>query len=267
MFQIGEFSKMGKTTVKTLRYYDEMGLLKPAYTDPVTHYRFYKGAQLVTLHQIQSLRQMGFSIVEIKEILENPSVDVLKHRRRELYAQLQKIQKQLVRIDFILSGKEEKMKMNYQATIKELPGCTVYAKELIVPGYDDYFKLIPTIGKQVTEKYPNIKCAISEYCFIIYLDGEYKEKNFKVEFCEAVDQLYEDFEDIHFKSMEPETVVSVMHQGPYHTISQAYAFIFRWIEENGYAISGNPRESYIDGIWNCDSDSQWLTELQIPIVK
>lgn len=56
LYRIGEFSKLTKTTIKTLRYYDEVGLLKPDTIDKFTGYRFYGTDQLVKLHYIQSLR-------------------------------------------------------------------------------------------------------------------------------------------------------------------------------------------------------------------
>ncbi len=56
-----------------------------------------------------------------------------------------------------------------------------------------------------------------------------------------------------------------MHKGPYKKLPEAYAFALNWIEDNGYTIIGNPRESYIDGIWNKESDEDWLTEVQMPI--
>ena len=42
-------------------------------------------------------------------------------------------------------------------------------------------------------------------------------------------------------------------------------FAMKWVEENGYVVSEAPRESYIDGIWNKESDEEWLTEIQIPV--
>lgn len=66
MYRIGEFSKMSKTTIKTLRYYDEIGLLKPQETDRFTGYRLYTTDQLFKLHKIQSYRQIGLSIQEVK---------------------------------------------------------------------------------------------------------------------------------------------------------------------------------------------------------
>ena len=54
---------------------------------------------------------------------------------------------------------------------------------------------------------------------------------------------------------------------PVAVVPQAYAYAFKWIEENGYTAAGSPRENYIDGIWNKESEEDWLTELQIPIKK
>jgi DNA-binding transcriptional MerR regulator len=269
MLRIGEFSKMSKTTIKTLRYYDDEGLLKPEETDKFTGYRLYTTSQLAEVHKIRSLRQIGLSIGEIKLILSgNASVNsILEKRKAELLAELANSNDQLSRIEFILSGQEEDNFMNYQAIIKELPKCNVYSVETVIPDYNAYFSIIPPIGEKVMSKYPDLKCTTPEYCFVKYLDGEYKEKDIHIEFCEAIDKLKEDFDDIKFKAIEAVTAVSVMHKGPYSKLSSAYSFIMKWIEENGYTIKDCPRESYIDGIWNKESDEEWLTEIQIPVVK
>lgn len=268
MLSIGEFSKMAKTTIKTLRHYDEIEILVPAYVDKNTKYRFYKSEQLWKIHQIQSLRQIGLSLEEVRTILNGgDSIAILEQRKKTINQQLMEAKDQLSRIDFILLGKEEETFMDYQASIKELPECIVYSKRMVVPGYDSYFELIPALGEKVMNKYPDLKCAVPEYCFIIYHDGEYKEKDINVEYCESVDQLKEDFDGIKFKKMPASEAVSVMHKGDYSDLSQAYAYAFKWIEENGYRVIDKPRESYIDGIWNKDSKDEWLTELQIPVTK
>lgn len=268
MYRIGEFSKMSKTTIKTLRYYDEIGILKPEAIDDFTGYRLYTTDQLVKLHRIQSFRQIGLSIEEIKLINNGCSAEeILEKRKQELESELASAVEQLSRIEFILSGKGELIFMNYQAIIKELPECIVYSKRLTVPSYDAYFQVIPAIGEQLRGKYPDLKCSVPAYCFISYLDGEYKEKDINIEFCEAVDEMRENFEDITFKKIDSIPAVSIMHKGAYSGLSQAYAYAFKWIEENGYAVCGNPRENYIDGIWNKESEVEWLTELQIPVLK
>jgi len=265
MFRIGEFSKLSKTTIKTLRYYDETGLLNPAETDKFTSHRFYSTEQLFHLHRIQELRQVGLSIKEIKNILSgHDSEPILQKHRAELVSELAEGQSQLSRLEFILRGGNA---MTYSATIKELPRCVVYSKRMIIPNYDAYFQVIPEIGKAIEMKYPDLKCAIPEYCFVVYLDGEYKEKDINIEFCEAVDKVYPDFDDFKFKEIEAATAVSVMHKGAYAKLGEAYAYVLKWIEENGYAAIDNPRENYIDGIWNKDNEADWLTEVQIPVTR
>lgn len=268
MYRIGEFSKMTKTTIKTLRYYDSVGLLKPEFVDDFTGYRFYTTKQLTVLHKIQSFRQIGLSIEEIKTILSGAGFGyILEKRKREIEEEIAHGTEQLSRIEFILSGKQEEIIMNYQAIIKELPECIVYSKKMTVPNYNAYFEVIPEIGEKVTTKYPDLKCSVPEYCFISYLDGEYKEKDINIEFCEAVTEMKEDFDDIKFKKIESVPAVSVMHKGPYEDLSYAYTYAFEWIEKNGYKVIDAPRENYIDGIWNKEDKNEWLTELQIPVMK
>lgn len=269
MYRIGEFSKLTKTTIKALRYYDDVGLLKPEKIDKFTNYRFYTTNQLMELHRIQSLRQIGLSIEEIKLVLHNKvsTEIVLKKRKAEVLSEIADGQDQLSRIEFILSGQEEEIFMNYQAIVKELPECIVYSKEMTVSNYGLLSDIIPTIGEQLLKKYPNIKCSVPEYCFITYLDGEYREKDVNVEFCEAVETKMPDFEDIKFKKIDSVLAVSVMHKGGYNSLPQAYSFAFKWIEQNGYTAVDNPRENYIDGVWNKESEENWLTEVQVPISK
>ena len=91
MFRIGEFSKMSKTTIKTLRFYDEIDLLKPAEVDKFTSYRMYTTDQLFKLHKIQSLRQIGLSIDEVKKVLRGTDeLSILLKRKKNCKAKLPK---------------------------------------------------------------------------------------------------------------------------------------------------------------------------------
>ena len=90
MLKIGDFSKMGKTTVKTLRYYDSIGLLRPKQIDEETGYRWYSTEQLIALAQIQQWRQLGLGVALIRRILhgEVSENDALSQRRRQIAANL-----------------------------------------------------------------------------------------------------------------------------------------------------------------------------------
>ncbi len=269
MYRIGLFSKINKVTIKTLRYYDETGLLKPAYVDSENGYRYYTSTQLPLLHKIIALRQIGFSICKITAILNGRnSALIFAERKRELEGAIEESRQQLAQITHYLEIMKEDFNMNYEVALKELPEVIVYSKRMVIPDYDYYFEVIPKIGQAVSEANPGLKCAVPEYCFVIYHDGEYKEKDIDVEFCEAVTTFGHDTDMIRFKKIEKvPTAACVYHKGPYRTIGNAYAQLFKWIDDNGYTPSDKPRESYIDGIWNKDNDSDWLTELQVPIIK
>ncbi|HRX42897.1 MAG TPA: helix-turn-helix domain-containing protein, partial [Clostridia bacterium] len=71
MYTIGSFSKINTVTTKTLRLYDEMGLLKPAKIDHFTGYRYYTSDQLPRMHRILALKSLGFSLSEIKKVIED----------------------------------------------------------------------------------------------------------------------------------------------------------------------------------------------------
>ncbi len=268
MFRIGEFSKLSKTTVKTLRYYDEAGLLKPDKVDILTNYRYYTTAQLLQLHKIQAFRCAGMSVADIKSILAGADTEsLLRKRKAGMEADIAHTKTQISCIDFLLAGKDRESYMTYSATIKEIPECIVFSKKACIPTYNAFMTLIPAIGAEVAAANPALKCVVPDYCFTMYPDGEYREKDINIEFCQAVETAGKETDGIVFKTMPAVTVVSVMHKGAYQNIGQAYAFAFQWIEENGYTVTDMPRESYIDGIWNKTDTADWLTEIQVPVVR
>ena len=266
MYQIGMFSKISKTTIKALRYYEEVGIFKPAHVDNETGYRYYTTNQLMDIHKIVALRQMNFSIDEINSIINGHNIEsVLVLKKKAMETQLRDTQDQLSRLNHFIGEIKEDCKMSYNAIIKQTPECIVYSKRLVVPDYESYFHVIPAIGEEVKALNPELKCMVPEYCFIEYLDGEYKEKDIKIEYNEAVERVGVESKTIKFRKLPSITVVSVLHKGTYSGLKNAYAYTFKWIEENGYKVNGLPRESYIDGIWNKENEEEWLTELQIPV--
>ena len=268
MYYIGEFSRMGQTTVKTLHYYDRIGLLRPEATDAVTGYRLYTTRQLIQLHRIQSLRQAGLSVDEVQSVIAGEAMRPILERRQTILArEREERESMLNRIAFILSNQEKEFFMNYQVTIKDIPSCIVYTKRMTVPDYGAYFEVLPALGRAVMQANPGLECATPEYCFISYLDGEYKESDINIEYNEAVTTFGNEVDGIFFRELPAVHVATVMHKGSYADLPQAYAFLMEWVEKNGYRVAVSPRESYIDGIWNQKEEADWLTEIQIPIEK
>lgn len=272
MYRIGQFSKITKVTVKALRFYEEEGLLEPAYTDAATGYRYYSSEQLPRIFRIVALRQCGFAIPEIRQIVAGRNVAPLfAERKKELERLAVDTAGKLASINHYIESMGRDSKMTYQIVVKELPRVLVYSKRKVVASYDEYFELMPEIGRTLAEINPGLKCAADPaYCFIMYHDGEYKERDIDIEFCEAVSDVGNEKlpEGMAFKTVErvPEAAC-VLHKGPYSRLPEAYAAVFKWIEDNDCIPADFPRESYIDGIWNKESEDDWLTELQVPILR
>src|ERR1051325_6792814 len=103
MFKIGEFSKLVQVPVPTLRYYDQMGLLKPVKVDRLTGYRYYSASQLPHLHRILALKGLGFSLEQIATVLAEGVTPeqlrgMLRLRHAQLNQQLAEAQRQLVEV-------------------------------------------------------------------------------------------------------------------------------------------------------------------------
>jgi len=269
MYRIGLFSKINKITVKTLRYYDNIGLLKPANIDIETGYRYYSSEQLPKIHKIISLRQMGFSIEEIIAIIVDGKDDIqyFEKRKKELMQIIANNNQQLLCISNYLEESKGGSKMNYEVVIKELPEVIVASMRQVIPSYDALNELCPNVMAKEMERVGCI-CSVPSYCFNIYHDGEYKETDIDVEICEAITEMKADTDIIKFKKIDKvSNAACIFHKGEYFRLGDAYGKVFKWIEQNGYTINGNPRESYIDGVWNKESVDEWLTEIQIPIKK
>ena len=84
MYKIGEFSELTGATVKTLRYYDSINLLKPSIIDNYTNYRYYNEKELVLFRKIEYLKKLGFTLEEIKNNLDNININFLDKKLQEL---------------------------------------------------------------------------------------------------------------------------------------------------------------------------------------
>lgn len=262
MLKIGEFSKLSMLTVKTLRFYEKEGLLAPCSVDKWTGYRYYQTNQLETATKIKALRQLDFSVDEIKECLNGkPIKEVLSQKERALLAGLADISHKLSIIKYLSEEKE----MKYHAVIKEIPECTVYSETRKLKDFSEISSLVMESAQECARLNPGVKCAQPDYCFCEYLDGEYRETDITARYSQAVLNGGVENDRIKFRKIPSTKVISIYHKGAYEQLGAAYAYIMNYAQENGFEIADCPRESYIDGIWNKDNVEDWLTEIQLPI--
>lgn len=103
LYKIGEFSKLANIPIKTLRYYDEINLFKPKEIDLFSGYRYYSEEQLKDLKIILSLKEVGFSLEEIKKNKNNYNDELMRHKKTELIAKEKAIEEQIKKIDYLRS--------------------------------------------------------------------------------------------------------------------------------------------------------------------
>ena len=262
LYKIGMFAAMNHVTVKALRFYEEQGLLIPALILPETGYRYYTLSQMAVLHQITALKLAGFTLEEIARI--NAGADeeaVLLKKKAELLAKISELTRQIAVVDGYLS--KRKNGLSSPVLVKTIPETTVAAMKIRIESYDCLFDRMPEMGA-LMEKV-GCECAIPEYCFTNYLEPGYKDEDVLVEICESVVAAKEETGGLYFRTLPEIQAACIFHKGVYRSFAESYETVLTYIEENGYEIAGEIRESYIDGVWNQDDESRWLSEIQVPV--
>jgi len=264
MIKIGLFSKMAKTTIKTLRYYDEIGLFHPAFIDE-NGYRYYQLEQLNDLNKIVSLRNLDLSIEEIKQYLNGASLENL------LSAHLEKLNLEKSRIienisltkKYMAIAKEGNFMEEMQVREIMIPDYDVYYAHGVIPTMNDLFDFVLKAGEECRKNNPTLECE--NYCFITYTAKEYKETNVEIEYVEAIKVKLVESEHIKFKHLKGGKALSIEHKGAYSNLSETYSYILNYCKEHQYEIVDEIREVYIDGCWNKENEEDYLTEIQVPV--
>lgn len=264
LYRIGLFAQMNRITVKALRFYEEQGLLLPAKIDEESGYRYYTMSQMETLHRILALKEAGFTIEDMKHL--NASGDergFLLRKKKALLEKIAELTLQLSKIDgYLMAGGNS---LSAPVMVKTIPETVCAVMRRRIDSYDALFDIMPELGGYMEDA--GCVCALPEYCFTQYLEPGFQEAQILVEVCEAVTEKKADRGCLRFRTIPEIRAACIYHKGSYRDFPKTYEVILRYIEENGYEICGNIRESYINGVWNKDSEDEWLSEIQIPVVK
>ena len=269
MFKIGDFSKLTMVSIRMLRYYDEMGLFKPAEIDTFTGYRYYSAKQITILNLIVSLRDMGFNVsdiaVAINEQSDDKLKDILKQKEDEVKNNIKTEEEKLKKINSAIKNlKKEKINMNYNVTLKSVPSYKVISLRDTIPAYTAEGMLWARLGKYIQDK--NISC--NNFCYATYHVEGYIEGPVNVEVVVGVEQLFVDADGFTYKETEPiEQAASILVQGEYSNVAPAFNFLGKWIEENGYTICGLSRQLPIKTPCNETNPNDYLCEIQVPVKK
>ncbi|MFK4225341.1 MerR family transcriptional regulator [Streptomyces sp. NPDC019890] len=271
MFTIGDFARHGRVSARMLRHYDAVGLLRPDRTDPSSGYRYYAAGQLAQLNRIIALKDLGFTLQQVQEILEGKvSTEELRGmlslRRAELETAMTEAAARLSQVEARLRSIESEGHMPTEdVIIKSIPAVRVaeltataagYEPEhigpVISPLYDELFRRLEAAG--VTPTGPGIA---------YYEDAPEGDGAILVHAgvtVAAAPRPGQDFEIVDLPAVE--RAATIVHRGPMAAVVPTAQALARWIDAGDHRSAGYAREVTLE----CPADlEKWVTELQEPL--
>lgn len=268
MLKIGDFSRLSRVSIRMLRYYDDAGLIKPEKIDEFTGYRYYSESQLPAMWKIKTLRDMGFGVAAIGEILkcgEEPQAmeKFLILQRAELQEEAQTIESRLKLLDTAIERLRKGDVMKYDCIIKELPERYVASVRQIIPKYEAEGMLWHILFSETgSQSMVSVGMASA-----VLHDREFKENDVDVEVQIEVKGSYKDTEHVKFKTEKPVTVASVTFKGSYDQFSEVYAELAEWVNKNGYEFCGPMMDFYHVSPHETQNPMEFVTEVCCPVKK
>ena len=282
MLKIGDLSKLSQVSVKTLRYYDEVGLLNPSQVDRFTGYRYYSIEQIPRLNRILAFKDLGFSLEQVARLLDEnlPPAQIrgmLRMKQAEIQDQLEEEHARLRRVEARLRQIEQEDSMPiYDVVLKKVGPQTVISIRDTLPTFGDQVSLWIELANYLISR----KAKAAGPSITIYHDPEYRERDVDLETATPVSAPLPESQRVNGRELPGiDLAATLIHKGGYENIGQTYSALVSWIEANGYRIAGPNREVYLlcaDNVYDdptvfgeyvTDNPDEFLTEIQFPVEK
>ncbi|GAA1267679.1 MerR family transcriptional regulator [Kitasatospora nipponensis] len=280
MFTIGDFARHGRVSVRMLRHYDAIGLLRPAHVDPATGYRSYRAGQLARLNRVVALKELGFTLQQVQTILdEQVGVEelrgMLRLRRAELAEAMAEAAARLTQVEARLRTIESEGRMDTNdVVLKRIAAVRVARLSATVAGYDPQ-DISPVMGPLFDRLCRQVEAAgLTGTGAIAYYESTGDGSGGVLahaavplaagagtELRTGADGTVDgaDFSIVDLPAIEAATIV---HRGSMDDVMPTVQALAGWIDASGYRSVGLSRELYLE----CPADrSQWVTELQEPV--
>ncbi|HDR8172088.1 TPA: MerR family transcriptional regulator [Bacillus thuringiensis] len=244
MLSIGEFSKISHLTMKTLRYYDEIGLLKPDFIDVKNGYRYYNISQLETALLITRLKTYLFSLEEIKDILANwENTELLNSKMR---AKQEKLTQQITFHSSLL----KKLKFDIQQ-LDEEESIMDYLNhvEINLVNHLTYHIVSQRKRINIADFLTHFNELFSKISFenlsptakplAIFHSSEYTFENYDVEIAIPLAEVTN-----KTKVFYPGLCAMAILNGSYNELPSIHTKLHVWVKENNYKLNGAPFEVY-----------------------
>ncbi len=264
--RIGDFARLGQVSVRMLRHYDAMGLLRPAAVDPWSGYRSYTPDQLAVLHRIVALKELGLTLEQVGALLAD-RVDaaelrgMLRLRRTEVAAELDAARRRLASVEHRLRLIERENTMSdVECVIKSLPPRRVAGRRVTI-GEDQ------SIGEVVGPLFGTVAQRLSAAGACAQTGvAVYESTDEGMSTLVAYDYSGSEVDGVQLVDLPAaEQAVCAVHLGATDGIGDAWMNLHSWLLGRGYRPSAPGREIYLEA--GGDDQSGWVTELQQPVVR
>ena len=262
MYKISQFSKITGLTVKALRYYDEANILKPSFRNEENQYRYYDDNDLKQAILIKKLRDMDFSIMEIKEVMETVENEhdlayILKEKIKLIENNISKEKELIQKISLNTFSFDATHKMNdYLIEKKDIQKMLV-ASIRFTGKYSDLETYVPMLYKKVKNNSngKHFNCYFDEDCV----------ENADIELCIPIKE-YMTSTDIECKVLPEIKALHTIHYGSYDTLYLAYRAVFNYANTHNLRILKPIREIYIKspGMIFKGNPDNYITEILFP---
>jgi DNA-binding transcriptional MerR regulator len=273
LLPIGRFARLTGLTVRAVRHYGELGLLRPAYVDPVTGYRYFAPEQVADAAAIRRLRFLELALDEIREILEaddpvSTRARLVSHRAKmaELAATTEQI---LALLQRIIEGKEALVPaapdIRHEIDVKDVPEQPALVIRERAP-LEKLPEIIPAAIDEVHARLQEVGAGFQGPPFVVCPFPD-DDGLIALEIGWPVAEPVAGAGRVEATVLPACTVVSLLHRGHYQELDRTYRALDELVKREGLTTAGAPREIYETSPEEVPDPADWLTEVQLPIER
>lgn len=266
LFTIGEMARLFHMNIRTLRYYDEIGVLKPEYVNEETNYRYYSTVQFERLNTIKYLRALDVPLEKILIFLNEKEVSTIVSIFEEQRERVLKKREQLSRIEKKITNRMEQIEAALtapygQVIVKHIPQREIVLLEKKITREEDLEPLIREISK---------KTYLDDAIFLGKVGVSVSQEdlmNGEFKYFSSIFVILEDEDDFMNKDvvLQEGVYATVRYRGTHEEASSYYAMLLDYLMDSGLHIKGDSIEITMIDAGMTNDHNQYVTELQIPI--
>jgi DNA-binding transcriptional MerR regulator len=274
MFRIGEFAQIAQISSRQLRFYDQIGLLRPDHTDSQTGYRYYSIKQLPRLNSILALKGLGLTLEQIGPLLKDrlsPSElrAMLTMKRAQVEQALHEEQARLRHIESRIAQIDKSGGVDgYDVVTKSVAATPFLSLRRSFPGMDEAVRMVRSVAEDGARQ---IKPAIRDKLIVVSrTDGESDELDLEIGYSltRASNAIVRIAGDLVLRAGElsgVETMATIVRQGTNAESHTSFSAIGTWIEANKFDIAGPCREVFLESVIGPPGFDSALVEIQFPV--